>query len=75
MQIRWTILLILLIWMPALVAQQAIFIKGREVEGIPVSSFYLSAPISNQDYFILFKRGDIVSNPYGHKKLYLILIF
>lgn len=46
-------------------AQETIFIKGGEVEGIRVGSFYLSSEvISNQDYFTFIQLN-------GYKKLSL----
>lgn len=60
MKNKYFALLLVLFLLPIsyIFAQEVVFIPGGEVEGIKISSFYLSIkPISNQDYF-LFMQFD-----------------
>ena len=50
---------------PAIIAQEALFIKGGEIDGIRVGPFYLSSEvITNQDYFNFIQQD-------GYKNLAL----
>lgn len=66
-RITWLLLvgfMISLLGLSQGIAQEITLVPGREIDGIPLESFYLSSELTNQDYFTFIQRD-------GYRKRYL----